>query len=296
VEKLGVGIPLYSDTKYLETIRPLIEKDADYFEIAPEQLWKQEGDGMVPNDYYPLYLEIRDNLKKPFVAHGLLFSLGTSLDNPEERARTDRWLKQIRYDHAQFQFRWYTDHLGWCISPEGRYAILPLPLPFTEESVETVAKRLRLLNEIVPVVGFENNANYVLFGEPMEEPPFLNDICRKTPCKMLLDLHNVYTQCVNFQIDPFEYLQKIDLGPVVQIHLSGGNETDPDWLPSGKTYRLDSHDTLIPEEVWRLYEYTAPRCPSLGGVILEQLNGTFDDSHIPELRSQLKRAKEIFEC
>ena len=290
-QPLGIGFPLYADPEYLSLTRDIIENEADYFEVSPEGLWKSGDDGLSRNDFHPIFRQIHDRSGKPFVAHGLDFSLGTPLDAPGERDRVESWLGRIRDDHAEFHFEWMSDHLGWTTSGDLQ-AVLPLPLPLTPESIETVATRLRLLAEIVPEVAFENWANYFTLGDPTDDSRFFNMICQAAPCRLLLDLHNVHTQCLNTGLDPFDYVDRLNLKSVIQIHLSGGSESDPEWVESKRTFRLDSHDGPIPEEVWKLLDHVLPRCRNLRGIVVERLNGTFTAEEVPALTAEVRRAKE----
>lgn len=290
---LGVGFALHPDPAYLELVREILERDADFFEFNPETLWRPLDGRLVRNDYHALYRQIRDRSRKPFVAHGLDFSLGTPVEL--DRPRTEAWLERLRDDHAEFSFPWISDHLGWQIG-DGLQTSLPLPLPPTAEAVEAVAARLRLLASVAGVAAFENPANYVALGDPALEPDFLNAICRAASCRLLLDLHNVHTQCLNLGADPRAYVDRLDLDAVIEIHLSGGSESDPDWLDSRRVFRLDSHDGPVPNEVWSLYERVLPRCRNLRGVVVERLNGTFGPAEVPGLAAEVRRAKELLRC
>src|SRR5262249_40809296 len=105
-----VGIALPPDIETLELIAPLIE-EAEYFEVTPETLWRARADGeLEPNGFHGGFLDLRERSGKPFVAHGVGLSVGSS---PRSDAfRRQRWMQQIRLDHEQFKFGWYTDHLG----------------------------------------------------------------------------------------------------------------------------------------------------------------------------------------
>jgi uncharacterized protein (UPF0276 family) len=290
---LGVGFALHPDLEYLELARKILERDADFFEINPETLWRPEAGRLVRNDYYPLYQQIRDRSGKPFVAHGLDFSVGTPLD--DDRPRSAAWLERLRDDQAEFRFPWISEHLGWQIGG-GIQTTLPLPLPPTPEAVAVVAERMRLLASVAGLSAFENPANYVALGDPAAEPAFFNEICRAAPCRLLLDLHNVHTQCLNLGLDPNDYVDRIDPDLVLEIHLSGGSSSDPDWLDSRRVFRLDSHDGPVPEEVWALYERVLPRCRGLRGVVVERLNGTFGPEDVDGLADEVRRAKELWRC
>ncbi len=295
MDRLGVGFSLHADTAYLESAREILERDADYFEVAPETVWRREAGTLTRNGFHRLFREIRDRSKKPFVAHGLDFSLGSPLDSEAERVRTASWLDRLRDDHEVFRFAWLTEHLGW-IAVDDDQVVLPLPLPYTEEALGVAAERMRLLASVVPLVGFENNPTYFVLGDPAEEPRFFNSLCRRAGCRMLLDLHNVHTQCRNFGLNPVEYVDAIDLANVLQIHLSGGSESEPDWVPSRRVFRLDSHDGPIPEPVWSLLEHVLPRCPNLRGIVVERLEGSFAADDVRGLSEEVRRAKDLFRC
>ena len=293
---LGVGLFLPNEEEHLALITELIDKDADFFELSPEVLWLGSSSGGKIDNHpsLDLFLQIRDFIQKPFVAHGLALSLGTPLTTSNERHRTTAWLEKMAEMHQLFNFQYYTEHLGFTNSSDGHFAILPLPLPYNDEAVNTVAERLNLMQEIVPLVGFENSVFYFTMGNPMDEAEFYNRICAKAQSGMLLDLHNVYSHCLNFDLDPYEFLDRIELDNVIQIHLSGGSESETDWLPSKKVMRLDSHDDDIPEEVIDLFKYVLPKCDNLRGVLVERLNGTLDENNIDRFKAEFRMVKSIY--
>ena len=154
-----------------------------------------------------------------------------------------------------------------------------------------VRRRLRRLAEVVAMVGVENTAHYFLLGDPMEEPRFIRSVVRDRHSVLLLDLHNVYTMATNMSFDPLRYLEKLPLGKVIEIHVSGGSWSEAEWLRSKKCQWLDSHDSAVPDEVWRLLRFVRPRCPNLEGVTLERMEGTVTPRDVPRLRHELRRLK-----
>ncbi len=293
--RLGIGFPLHPDLEYLELTRDIVERDADYFEVNPETMWRRRDGRIERNDYHALFLRFLNAAKKPFVAHGLGFSLGTPLDEEGEPARVAQWLERLRDDHAAFGFAWMSEHLGWTTA-RGLTATLPLPLPHHPEAVAVVAERMRLLKSVVPTALFENWATTFVLDDPAGEPDFFNAIARAADCGFLLDLHNAWTQSVNFGFDAWDYVSRMDLDRVVQIHVSGGSMSDPALLASRKSMRLDSHDGPVPEEVWRLLQRVIPRCKNVRGVVVERLNGTFEAAGVSSLADEVRRAKELFPC
>lgn len=190
---LGVGLVLHPDAEYLDLCRALIEQEADFFEVAPETLWQVDSSSQFSwSPWADVMDDVRQRSGKPFVGHGLGLSLGTASTSAQDEARLTRWLAQIARDQERFGYLWYTEHLGW-VQSEGREAVLPLPLPATEESVQTVATRLNRLRPLLPLVGFENQVTYFAFEDIRREPPFWNRICDVGDLWLLLDLHNCYT-------------------------------------------------------------------------------------------------------
>lgn len=288
---LPVGFTLQPEVEFLELCDELIRQHVDYYEVAPETLWRVDAEGaLAPNGYHKRFAALQKETRRPFVAHGVGLSMGTACER--DGARRRRWLRQLRLDHETFRFRWYTDHLG-ATSLDGHAVTLPLPLPMNAEAARVVRERLRAMQRIVPHVGVENNVAYFTLGDPLEEPGFLGEILRAPGMHLLLDVHNLYTMAVNFGFDPDAYLERLDLSRVIEIHLSGGTSSDGSWLPSGRVMRLDSHDAAVPEEVWRLFARVLPRCRRIKGVTLERMEGTVGPGDVPLLREELVRARSI---
>ncbi|MGE3808153.1 MAG: DUF692 family multinuclear iron-containing protein [Gemmataceae bacterium] len=295
MQPLGVGFPIDGDPHYLSLCQPILEEDADFFEAAPEMFWQADGrGGFRQSPYADLVAIMQERTGKPLVAHGLGLSPGTALDDPADGPRLERWLAQIRRDQHRFDFQWYTEHLGW-VAAGGVEAFLHLPLPPTAESRAAVVTRLSTLKPTIPLVGFENQVSYFAFGDVREEAEFWTRMCHEGDLWLLLDLHNAYTQALNYDVPLEEYLAPLDLARVIEIHLAGGNMSTEFNLKLERTWRLDSHAGPVPEPVWAVFERLRPRCPNLRGVVLERLDGSFGPEEVPALRDELRRARRIFE-
>src|SRR6185436_2555338 len=130
-------------------------------------------------------------------------------------------------------------------------------------------------------------------GDPLDEPAFIARCLNERRTHLLLDLHNVHTMATNLGFAAAAYLQRLPLEKVIEIHVSGGAESSPRWLPSGRVLRLDSHDGAVPDEVWDLLEAVVPRCPNLRAVVLERLERTADEGDLPLLREELRRIRRV---
>lgn len=110
---------------------------------------------------------------------------------------------------------------------------------------------------------------------------------------LVLDLHNVFAMAHNTGFDAREYLRRIDAAKIVELHVSGGRMSPPEWLASGRSLRIDSHDRAVPEEVWALAEEILPRCTNLRGITLERMEQTVMAPDVPIIRDELHRARDL---
>jgi uncharacterized protein len=281
---IAVGLPLHPNLLYLERMGPLLET-VDLFEICPETTWRTDAAGaLVPNDYARLFAALGQRIGVPFIAHGTGFSVGSAGDE----VRQARWCARMREDQQTFAYRWWTDHLGQSVFGD-EIAALPLPLPMNSASIAAVRGALAAMRAVVPRVGVENTAHHFVFGEPLDEPAFI-EACVGDDY-LLLDLHNVVAMAENLGFEPARYLDRLDLSRVIELHVAGGTPSAPSWLPSGRTLRLDGHDAPIPEGVWALLTAVLPRCANLQAVILERMEGTVAPTDVPLLREELGRLR-----
>ena len=190
-----------------------------------------------------------------------------------------------------FDFPWHSDHLAFNLAEHGvdeLNAGVTLPLPRDRATLESLAPRVAEVRRRLPVPFLlENNVYYVdLPEQEMSEPEFLNRLTGETGCGLLLDVHNVYTNAVNHGFDPHAFVDQLDLGRVVEVHVAGGNEFAGMYT--------DSHAGPCPEPVWELLGRVVAGAPRLAGVTFE-----FHASYYPLLgpdgiRRQLDRAREVW--
>lgn len=288
---VAVGFTLQPEHRFLDLLDEAVLPLADYFEVAPETLWYFNRQGeFAPNGFYRRILARGQELGKPFVAHGVGWSVGGL--EPADDPRRVLWRNSIAATHHDYQFLWYTDHFG-ATRLAGQEMILPLGVPHTDRHAARVRANLRLLHETVADVGVENTVLYFPLGDPLDEPRFLGEALAGDRTHLVLDLHNVFTMAQNLGFCEDDYLARIPFEKVIEIHISGGVDSDPAWLKDGATLRLDSHDDAVPEPVFRLLERTAPRCKNLRGVTLERMEGTVEERDVATLRGELLRVREV---
>jgi len=139
-----------------------------------------------------------------------------------------------------------SDHLCW-ISVDDQYFHELLPLPYTEEALEHVVKRIKQIQHwLNRTITIENVSSYLTYQESeMSEWEFLASVAERADCGILLDINNIYVSSYNHQFDPKHYLQRMPKDRVQQMHLAGF-ETKPGYL-------LDGHNDAVHSEVWALY-------------------------------------------
>ena len=77
-------------------------------------------------------------------------------------------------------------------------------------------------------------------ASPLGEPEWTGGIVAASGAPMLLDLHNLYANAVNFGDEPHAYLRRFPLDRVAAVHLAGGR-----WIegPNGARRLLDDHES-----------------------------------------------------
>jgi uncharacterized protein (UPF0276 family) len=98
----------------------------------------------------------------------------------------------------------------------------------------------------------------------LDEAEFIRRVVLEADCGLLLDLHNVAVNAHNHRYDPVRFLDALPLDHVVQIHLAGGEEAEG--------FRLDTHSSCSPEDVWALLDHVVPRC-AVRGINFEMDSG-----------------------
>lgn len=279
---------LQPEKAFLELLAPVFREHCEIFELAPETTWRVRDGRFVPNGYDTAFRRILDQTGCPAIGHGVALSIGTA--SPGDDARFERWLAAIDDTHARFQFSWYSDHLAATQLDESFVAI-PLALAHDAETVSRVRRRLDQLQTVVPRVALETAAHVLSLSNLEDEPAFT--AAAIGPHGLVLDLHNVHVMAQNFGLDAWRFITDLPLEQVIEIHLSGGRDSDPAWLPSRRVQRLDSHDDLVPEVVWSLFERVLPLCPALDAVILERMEGTVTAADVAPIAAELLRAREL---
>ncbi|MBV8411370.1 MAG: DUF692 domain-containing protein [Alphaproteobacteria bacterium] len=186
----------------------------------------------------------RLRLDYDFSVHAVGLSLG-SVDGVDEGH-----LERVAGLVKRLEPRWISDHLAWSISG-GRYFNELLPLPYTEEALDVVARNVQRVQEALGrPISIENPACYLAFRHStLSEPAFLGELVRRTGCGLLLDANNVFVSAHNLRLDPQAWRVALPAAAVTQYHLAGHAVNDAD----GEPILIDDHGSAVREAVWALY-------------------------------------------
>jgi hypothetical protein len=244
------------------------EPHVDWFEALTENYLVAGG--------RPLHHLERIRERYPVVLHGVSLSIGGS--DPLDAD----YLSKLRALCERIEPAWVSDHLCWT-GVDGLNLHDLLPLPYTEEALEHVARRVRRVQETLGRrILLENVSSYVGFASSsMSEWEFLARLAQLADCELLLDVNNVYVSAVNHGFDAREFIDALPAARVRQLHLAGHHDHG--------SQIVDTHDAAIADPVWKLYEHTLRRLGPVATMIER-------DDHIPplaELVSELDRAREL---
>ena len=242
--------------------------DVDFVEVVSENFMV---DGGKPRH---VLRSVRE--KYPVILHGVSMSLGSAdgLDRD--------YLRRLRQLADEIDPLFVSDHLSWS-SVDGLNSHDLLPLPYTEEALGVVCRNLdQAQNALARPMLIENPSIYLAFADSvMGESEFLNEVCLRTGCGLLLDVNNVFVTCTNQGLDPRRYLDELKTNCVRQIHLAGHSR--------GQELLIDTHDHDVCSDVWSLYAGLAAKLGPVATMIER-------DDHIPpleELLAELSIARDI---
>jgi len=265
IPSLGFGLGLRKEhyDSILES-----SPEVDWFEILTENY-------LVPGGK-PLYFLDQICERYPVVMHGVSMSLGSH--DPLNM----KYMRQVKELAERTNAHWVSDHMCFT-GVDGVNAHDLLPLPFTEEAVKHMAKKISQAQDFLGrQILIENASTYITYKQSdMTEWDFTMAVAEESDSLILLDINNIYVSAVNHGFDPLEYLDGVSADRVQQHHLAGHSQYDG--------YIIDTHDNDIVEGVWDLYAEAVKRYGDVSTMIER------DDNipELPELMSELQMARAI---
>jgi uncharacterized protein (UPF0276 family) len=259
---LGLRKPHYSDFLEQETPVPV-----DFVEVISENFMV---DGGRPRDILR-----RVRARHPVALHGVSMSIGSADGLDRE------YLRRLRCLADEIEPLFVSDHLSWS-RIEGFNSHDLLPLPYTQEVLGVVCANIGQAQDALRrKLLIENPSSYIAFAGDMTEWEFLDAMCARTGCALLLDVNNIFVSATNHGFDPLVYLAGVPGDRVRQIHLAGHSR--------GRDLLIDTHDKPVPPSVWALYEVALRHV----GPVATMIERDDDIPPLGELLHELDMARSI---
>lgn len=210
-----------------------------------------------------------------FVTHGLSLSIGSPAPLDEDFVRRMKTFLDL---HG---IRDYTEHLTYCSDDGHLYDLMPIP--FTEEAVDYVARRVRRVQDILERrIALENASYYAAPAQEMREIDFIKAVLERADCDLLLDVNNIYVNSINHRYDPAQFLDALPGDRVRYIHVAGHYDEAEDL-------RVDTHGSDVIDPVWALLE----RAYAKFGVIPTLLERDFNIPPLDELMVEIRHINAL---
>ncbi len=89
-------------------------------------------------------------------------------------------------------------------------------------------------------------SSYLAFADAtIPEWEFVAAVARRTGCKLLVDVNNIYVNATNHGFDADTYLAAMPVEAIAEIHLAGFDDTG--------SCLIDTHGAPVAPDVWALY-------------------------------------------
>ncbi len=223
----------------------------DFIEVHSENFFGEGGAALATllaaRAHYPVSL------------HGVGLGLGSAagLDDAHLArlaALVERTEPMLVSDHAAFA---RAPHAGGVT-----HAADLLPLPFNRAALDVLGANVcRVQDRLKRPILVENLTAYLAWrSSEMDEPDFLATLARRTGCRLLLDVNNLYVNALNARragrrgdplLHAIDWIDRLPRGVVGEVHVAG-HAADGDCV-------VDDHGSAVCDDVWSLHRRTLRR-------------------------------------
>lgn len=226
----------------------------------------------------PLYFLDTIRQDYPVAMHGVALNIGSSDALDWDYLSTIKTLAQRVEPHI------ISDHLCWTGVNQHRMHDL-LPLPYTEETIRHVAKRIQDVQDFLGrELVVENLSSYLQAQAPLKEWEFVRAVAQEAQCGLLVDVNNIFVSSRNHGFDAMDYLKALPADRIRQIHLAGHTY-------SGE-FCVDTHDQPVCTDVWQLYGQAV----KLWGHIPTMIERDDNIPPLQELLDELGQARDFLQA
>ncbi|HEX8121400.1 MAG TPA: DUF692 family protein [Solirubrobacteraceae bacterium] len=252
--RTGIGTTFEGhDARGLARVLPLV----DYVEVTPDAIARRDT-GRARIDRRKLALLHAVASETTVVVHGVGLSIGS------HDGWSDEYLGLLDEIVGAVEVAWHSEHLAYT-RVDGRFLGTMLALPPTEEALDLVAERVTAIRERYPLPFLLENIVQLVPEAPgaYSDAGFLNALCGRTGCGVLLDVYNLECDAHNRGFDIPAFLDELDLSHVGELHVACGVEE--------RGLMLDVHSRVPRASTLDLAAEVVARAPNVRGVTYELL-------------------------
>jgi len=197
----------------------------------------------------------------PVALHGV--GLGLASAGPVETRRLERLARVVDAVEPEA----WSEHLAFVRGGGVEIGHLAAP-PRNTATVEGAALNLERARRVVGSLPLVENVATLIDppGTDRDEPTWITDVLAASGTGLLLDLHNLHANALNFGFDARDAMGRLPVERIGMFHVAGGR-----WIgPPGRRLLLDDHLHAVPDAVYALLESLAERARLPLTVILER--------------------------
>jgi uncharacterized protein (UPF0276 family) len=277
--RLDLGVGLIA-TGGVDLLWPDIEDVVDVVEAEPQTLWDHTSEG--GRQLERRALDWLRSLGRPLLRHGVGFPVGGTFppdpDGVRASARSARELDAVHWsEHLSFNRAGPRgDHAG--------YLLPPIPtLECVAAAVRHIGGYQQLLDRPFLV---ETPANYLrsVPGD-LSDGEYVARVAEEADCGILLDLHNIWTNELNGRQSVADFVDRIPLDRVWEVHLAGGFEFEG--------LHLDAHVGPVAEPLLQIARRVVPRLRNVRALMFEAVPESVVDLGGAGLRAVLEQLQQL---
>ncbi len=265
-----LGLSMMPQVQFLQAVYPLFEKgDVEVLEWSFDLI---QNESHKPEWLHRILQEFSSGQR--LIGHGVLFSLFDA----KWTDRQKNWLALLEKEIQRYSYTHITEHFGFMSdSSENFHKGCPFPVPLNDTTLQIGIDRLKRIQHTAHLpVGIENLAFAFSEQDVMEQGEFLRKLIKPVNGFIILDLHNLYCQASNFNIEILDLICLYPLDKVKEIHVSGGSWQASVYAKSGKV-RRETHDEKIPDQIFDVLPVVLQKCPYCEYIIFERLGESLNN-------------------
>jgi uncharacterized protein (UPF0276 family) len=211
--------PIHIGTTYEGNRPEFLEKllsIVDFLELSPDSLaTSYKGVAGIHSEKLEALYNIRNQVD--FLVHGVGLSIGSS------EGFSQNYLQLLDQLYENLSLKWHSEHLAYMFVGGVNLGTM-ITLPRNNETLDMVCRRVDIIQARYKIPFLLENVVSLIpeYQSDYTHADFLNQICKKTGCGLILDIYNLECDAYNHGLDIESFLQELDCDHVKEFHLASG--------------------------------------------------------------------------